>query len=139
MIRDVATSVFRFGWAMGMLGVDQAANLLDRERGWRRGTDSLDAVSSAATDHLGPTALRVFEAGDRLQSGLIDSAVSMARGMSGRGELGQARRSFEKTLRTLRQDLDGSRRSQPESEQAEPEKAEPEEVAEPDSEDEQGR
>ena len=113
MIRDVATSVFRFSWAMGMLGVDQAANLLDRERGWQRGADSLDAVSSVATEHLGPTARRLYEAGDRLQSGLVDSAMSAARGMTGRGGLGQARDRFEHTMRTLRHDLDGSGGSPP--------------------------
>ena len=108
MIRDVATSVFRFSWAMGMLSVDQAANLLDRERGWQRGADSLDAVSSVATEHLGPTARRLYEAGDRLQSGLVDSAMSVARGMTGRGGLGQARDRFGQTMRTLRHDLEGS-------------------------------
>lgn len=113
MIRDVASSVFRFGWAMGMLGVDQAANLLDRDRGWRRGADSLDAVSSAATEHLGPTARRLFEAGDHLQTGLIDSAAHMARGLSGGEGAEQARRRFEETLQTLRQDLASNERRPP--------------------------
>lgn len=107
MMRRVAGSLFRFGWAMGMLGIDQAANVLDRERGWRRSSDSLDAVTEVARSHLGPTARRFFEAGDHFQDGVADTVSHVAQGVTGDGDFGDARRRFDAMVETIREDLRG--------------------------------
>ncbi|MEM1203388.1 MAG: hypothetical protein AAGN66_09195 [Acidobacteriota bacterium] len=80
MLREFTKSMFRFSWAMGMLGVEQASNMLQRQKGVERSAESLDAVSHAATRHLSETTHNVFRAGDHLQSGVVDSMSKVATG-----------------------------------------------------------
>ncbi len=72
-MRDLATSMIRFSWAMSMLGARQAANLIAPRDGWKRSTDAFDSVSQAAADEMGESLKGFYQAGDRLQRGMIDS------------------------------------------------------------------
>ena len=79
-MRDLARSMFRFSWAMSMLGAKQVANLLSPGDGWDRSADSLDAVSDAASKEMGETMQGYYKAGDRLQSGMVDTMSRMVQG-----------------------------------------------------------
>ncbi len=79
-MRDLARSMIRFSWAMSMLGARQAANLMTPREGWARSTESFDAVSHAAADHMGETVRGFYKAGDRLQSGMVDTVSRVAGG-----------------------------------------------------------
>ena len=79
-MRDLARSMIRFSWAMSMLGARQAANLMTPREGWDRSTQSFDAVSHVAADQMGETMRSFFKAGDRFQSGMVDTAARFFRG-----------------------------------------------------------
>ncbi len=79
-MRDLARSMIRFSWAMSVLGARQAANLVTPREGWARSTESFDAVSHAAANHMGETMKGFYKAGDRLQSGMVDTLSRVARG-----------------------------------------------------------
>lgn len=78
-MRDLARSMFRFSWAMSMLGARQAVNLLN-PGAWDRSADAFDAVSHAASKEMGETMQGYYKAGDRLQSGMVDTVARMADG-----------------------------------------------------------
>lgn len=78
-MRDLARSMFRFSWAMSVLGARQVTNLLSPD-GWNRSADALDAVSDAASKEMGETMEGYYKAGDRLQSGLVDTVSRVAQG-----------------------------------------------------------
>ncbi len=79
-MRDLARSMIRFSWAMSVLGARQAANLLTPRQGWERSTRAFDAVSHAATEEMGETMKSFYQAGDRLQTGMVDTASRLVRG-----------------------------------------------------------
>ena len=79
-MRDLARSMFRFSWAMSVLGARQMAHLLSPGEGWDRSADSLDAVSDAASKEMGDTLEGYYKAGDRLQSGMVDTVSRMVEG-----------------------------------------------------------
>ena len=79
-MRDLARSMIRFSWAMSMLGARQAANLVSPREGWDRSADTFDAVSHAATDQIGETMKSFYKAGDRLQSGMVDTMSRLLQG-----------------------------------------------------------
>ncbi len=76
-MRDLARSMIRFSWAMSVLGARQAANLLAPRQGWDRSAEAFDAVSHAAAEEMGETMKSVYQAGDRLQSGMVDTVSRM--------------------------------------------------------------
>ena len=79
-MRDLATSMIRFSWAMSVLGARQAANLIAPKEGWRRSTEAFDSVSRAAAGEMGDTLQGFYQAGDRLQRGMIDSMSKLLGG-----------------------------------------------------------
>ena len=79
-MRDLARSMIRFSWAMSMFGARQAANLVSPRDGWDRSADTFDAVSHAARDQMGETMRGFYKAGDRLQSGMVDTMARLFRG-----------------------------------------------------------
>ena len=79
-MRDLARSMFRFSWAMSVLGARQVANFLSPGDGWDRSADSLDAVSNAASKEMGETMQGYYKAGDRLQSGVVDTMSRVVEG-----------------------------------------------------------
>ncbi len=79
-MRDLARSMIRFSWAMSVLGARQAANLVTPRPGWDRSAESFDAVSDAAAKEMGETLKSFYQAGDRLQGGMVDSVSCLFRG-----------------------------------------------------------
>ncbi len=73
-MRDLARSMFRFSWAMSVLSARQAANLISPRDGWDRSAESFNAVSHAAVGQMGETMKGFYEAGDRFQAGMVDTA-----------------------------------------------------------------
>ncbi len=73
-------SMLRLPWALSMFGIGRARDLVDTTGGWPRVTSSLDAVSTAAEEQLGRTTRSLYQAGDRFQSGLVDTAFAAAAG-----------------------------------------------------------
>ena len=82
-MRDLARSMMRFSWAMSMLGARQVAHLLSPGDGLDRSADALDAVSGAAAKQMGETMKSYYEAGDRLQSGMMDTMSRVVEGSWG--------------------------------------------------------
>ena len=80
-MRDLARSMMRFSWAMSVLGARQVANFLSPGEGWNRSADSLDAVSDAASKEMGETMKSYYKAGDRLQSGMVDTMSRRPQGV----------------------------------------------------------
>lgn len=107
MMRNLAKSMFRFTWAMGILGVDQVTQLVSRDRDWRRSTHSLDAVSHAASSQLGGTLKKVYDAGDHLQEGMIESVSSLAGASASdpRKAMNESWEKLDRTWSTVRSDL----------------------------------
>ncbi len=73
-MRDLTRSLFRFSWAMSMLGARQAANLVTPRSGWDRSVETFDAISRAAAEQMGETLRGFYKAGDRFQDGMLDTA-----------------------------------------------------------------
>lgn len=82
-MRDVTKSFFRLSWAMTVFGVDQFARLVRPEE--ESGADNessddvedrvaraMDSVSDNTEKHLDKRAQSMFEAGDKLQSEMVD-------------------------------------------------------------------
>jgi len=72
-MRDLARSMIRFSGAMSVLGARQPANLIAPRQGWQQSAEALDAVSHAAAEEMGETMKSFYQAGDRLQSGMVDT------------------------------------------------------------------
>ena len=107
MMRNLAKSMFRLTWAMGILGVDQMTSLMSRDRDWKQSTHSLDAVSHAASSQLGGTLKKVYDAGDHLQEGVIESVSSLANASASdpRKAMNESWEKLDRTWSTVRSDL----------------------------------
>ena len=75
-MREMTRSLLRFGWSMSLFGLRQTAYLA-RRPGWDRARQSLDAVSHAAAREMGEAVRSYYKAGDRFQSGLVDTAARL--------------------------------------------------------------
>ncbi len=106
-MRDLARSMIRFSWAMSVLGARQVTNLVSPREGWDRSADAFDAVSHAAADEMGETMKGFYRAGDRLQSGMVDTASRLLRGTwSDPGKsLNEAWESVDRTWTGVKEDL----------------------------------
>ena len=106
-MRDLARSMIRFSWAMSVLGARQAANIFTPGEGWQRSTESFDAVSHAAVDHMGETMKGLYQAGDRLQSGMVDTVSRLVQGnWSDPGKtMNEAWESVDHTWSGMKEDL----------------------------------
>ncbi len=109
-MRDLARSMIRFSWAMSVLGARQAANIFTPREGWERSTESLDAVSHAAADQMGETMKGLYRAGDRFQSGMVDTVSRAFRGQwSDPGTtLNEAWESVDRTWTGVKDELSSS-------------------------------
>lgn len=106
-MRDLARSMMRFSWAMSVLGARQAANLMTPREGWGRSTESFDAISHAAADHMGETMRGFYKAGDRFQSGMVDTVSRVFRsGWSDPGKtMNEAWEAVDRTWTGMKVDL----------------------------------
>jgi len=78
-MKELAKSIGSVSWALGLLGARQMGEMMKPET-WRRpeaAARPLDAVAREVGDRLGDTFGRAFEAGDRMQRGMVDAAFSM--------------------------------------------------------------
>lgn len=74
-MRELTKSVLRFSWAMPFFGAQQVINLaLPSGANQESVTRACDAVNTAAQREMGGAFRGLYEAGDQVQSGLIDTA-----------------------------------------------------------------
>ena len=80
-MRDLTKSMVRLSWAMSLYGLDRMREVVEKEspaegeaaRGTEsRSAHSLDSLSEATGERLRGRTRRVFEAGDRLQTEMVD-------------------------------------------------------------------
>ena len=107
MMKNLAKSMFRFSWAMGVMGVDQAVQLLGPNRDLKKTGETLDAVSDAATSSLDDDWKQVYEAGEHFQSGMIDTVSRVAKdSWSNPGKaMNNAWEDLDRSFSDLRSDL----------------------------------
>lgn len=77
---DLAKSMFRFSWALTLFGARQAVDLLTRSRDGSETANDLEAVRYAAEGQMDSTFRSLFNAGDRLQRGMVDLAADILMG-----------------------------------------------------------
>lgn len=106
-MRKVTESLFRFGWAMSMFGLQQALHLASPRRGWDEAEHGFDAVSGAAAGEMEETLRTYYRAGDNLQSGLVDTVSRLFSGRwSQPGEvLNEAWESLDRTRARVQEAL----------------------------------
>jgi hypothetical protein len=74
MIRDFAKSAISFSWALSLLGMKQAVNLM--RPGQQRGGDLLGPMTQVAVDQLDDSTRGIFRSGDTLQARAVDLAFA---------------------------------------------------------------
>jgi hypothetical protein len=79
--RECAQSMMSFLWALSLFGAEQVAKILaSRQAGPARlqEADALAAITHATETQLGAAGRAAFQAGDRLQRGMVDLMYSLA-------------------------------------------------------------
>ena len=74
-MRELTKSLVRISWAMPLYGIQQALNMsmpTTGDRTWGKATDAFDAVSKAAREELDAPMKQLWDAGDRVQEGVVD-------------------------------------------------------------------
>lgn len=113
-MRDLAKSFMSFSWAMSLFGLDQIRHLVaDDDSGKRRDliSEDLDAVTTAATGRLSERNASMYDAGNTLQSDMVDLTFDIFRGeeLKPRKMLDRAADFVEESADTLR-DLAGDKK-----------------------------
>lgn len=80
-MRDLTKSMFSYGWAMSVFGMQQMMNLLNPRDGMQKTAEALQHVASAAANELGGTLNGTFRVGDDMQRGMVD--LMFGAGMGG--------------------------------------------------------
>lgn len=78
-MRELTKAMLSFSWAMPLYGMRQMLNLsmpTDASRPLGKGTDSFAAVTDTMRGEMGPTMQGMFDAGDRIQRGMVDLMFS---------------------------------------------------------------
>jgi hypothetical protein len=75
-MRDMTKSMMSFSWAMSMFGLKQALALFNPQSAGNAAA-SFEEVTRATESQLGSLTRSTFQAGDRLQRGMIDMAFGM--------------------------------------------------------------
>jgi len=78
-MRELAKSMVSFSWALSLLGVKQAANLLNPAPGQPRvsGGDAFESMKETAVRQLDDSLKGVFRTGDNMQKRFVDTFFSM--------------------------------------------------------------
>ena len=77
-MREMTKSILRFSWALPIFGINQLTKLSVPTGCNQDSTaQALDAVSTAAQGELGNTLKGVYDAGERLQRGLVDATFGV--------------------------------------------------------------
>lgn len=93
---ELARSMIRFTVGMSAFGVRQAANLLSPATGWRESAAALDELRETAGQRLGEPLSELYRTGERLATGLLDTALELTRGSAS-----GSRDTFTKAWRSL--------------------------------------
>jgi hypothetical protein len=91
-VREFTKSMLRFSWAMSLFGARQAAGLLSPSEG---GAEAFDTVAKAAEKELGGGLRPLYQAGERIQSGVVDAMFGAFGSGSGTGSCGCGRGETE--------------------------------------------
>lgn len=78
-MRELTKSVLSFSWAMPLYGMKQILNLSfprDMSRPFDQAAEGFESVTDAARDQMGATIKGLFDAGDRIQRGMVDLMFS---------------------------------------------------------------
>ena len=78
-MRELTKSILSFSWAMPLYGMRQMLNMSfprDMSRPFDQATEGFESVTDVARDQMGATLKGLFDAGDRLQRGLVDLMFS---------------------------------------------------------------
>ncbi|HSE19886.1 MAG TPA: hypothetical protein VLB46_22685 [Pyrinomonadaceae bacterium] len=82
-MRDFFKSALRFSWAMSLFGVQQLENLIaDSSQGQDKTVTAFETIAQATEEQLTGVVKDTFKAGDRLQSGIVDSMFATVPGQS---------------------------------------------------------
>lgn len=79
-MRELTKSMLSFSWAVPLYGIRQILNLAapsDVSRPFDQATQGFEGVTNAMREQLGPTAKGVYQAGDQVQRGLVDTMFSL--------------------------------------------------------------
>jgi hypothetical protein len=80
-MRDLTKSMFSYGWAMSVFGMQQMMNMLNPRDGMQKTAEAMQNVASAAANELGGTLKGTFRVGDDMQRGMVD--MMFGAGMGG--------------------------------------------------------
>jgi hypothetical protein len=75
-MRDLTKSMMSYGWAMSVFGLQQAVNLMMPQQGGDpagKAARAFDDVTQATVENLEGPLKTAFNAGDKMQGGMIDS------------------------------------------------------------------
>lgn len=75
-MRDLTKSMMSFSWAMSMFGMKQMLDMLNPQNAGKAAS-SFEEVTRSTESQLGSVTRSTFQAGDRLQRGMIDMAFSL--------------------------------------------------------------
>ncbi len=75
-MRDLTKSLMSFSWAMSMFGMKQMLDMLNPQN-MGKTASSFEEVTRTTESQLGSLTRSTFQAGDRLQRGMIDMAFGM--------------------------------------------------------------
>jgi len=79
-MRELTKSMLSFSWAMPLYGMKQMLNMSmpqDMSRPFDKAAEGFASVTDAMRGQLGPTIKGLFDAGDRIQRGLVDLMFSV--------------------------------------------------------------
>lgn len=71
-MRELVKSAFSLSWAMSLLGLKQATNLLNPQELAKASLNDLEPVSQATINQLDPRLQGLFRTGDNLQRGMVN-------------------------------------------------------------------
>ncbi|HEV2987777.1 MAG TPA: hypothetical protein VG759_05005 [Candidatus Angelobacter sp.] len=72
-MRELAKSALSLSWAMSLLGVKQAMNLLSpQDRSRQSGGNAFEPVIQAAVSQMDPSLQGMFRTGDNMQRGFVN-------------------------------------------------------------------
>ena len=71
-MRELTKSFVSFSWALSLLGIKQATNLLSPGR-----PNNFEPVAQAAANQLDPSMQGLFRTGDNLQRGVVNAMFGM--------------------------------------------------------------
>jgi len=76
-MRELSKSMLSFSWALSLLGMKQAMNLLRPSTGSQGAANVLDPITQTVVGQLDESMKGIFRSGDNMQSKAVDMMASM--------------------------------------------------------------